>query len=679
MGTYPIINSYQNELGDILNYFNTSSGIYTLQNTPNILLNITASLTNAGDGTSGTGTAYIEVLRNGVRTQLTSIVGFTTTGGSPTTITLSSSYYGLNQDQVYLRATSGISPTTFYTITNAQFLITQSVAPTASVQDPVILEPYITTANYDNSDYNPLINNAVNIRKSIIYQDIDYSQGALVPVNFNLLISGSAQKAEVQDSNYTLARHINPRYNGSKTTSQQINVWSTSDTNTYGKLPTVESNKTYIAYCDTIGGYSPDRMNSSAIVVKYLIDENGTVSIPNTSENSLANIQDTFLTGEKLIINTDSIGSGVNNYRNIIKGGYRIENLLYNQSGSMPGGSFLSTITLTDKNETGGVISDYQALLAPSTFYDIGGPYAEMKMSVIISSGSALPSYITNVPSVPTQHYTITAGMISEGLSITLNAALKITNNNGFQSTCYAQFRNNTTSTYVGVPIGVNTTGFINGLNQSNPLNISYTIPFSELVAGHEYSIMITSGHTQVYYLSTSRIQITQSPTPSSPISTVGLWVSGSSSLFKNLLYTTSSALITYFNTSNTFQQDIPNSGFEPITLPWGLKTGDEFRFEGREDRVWMVANAEIYPAILTFPSYLIVEMDKPLPTSGSVNFDQFSIRRYVDDASVIIFEGLKPGNAAGPYIVSPEFVTLPLKKNIDTFITDLTQKGLLP
>jgi hypothetical protein len=117
------------------------------------------------------------------------------------------------------------------------------------------------------------------------------------------LISGNAQKAEVQDSNYTLARHINPRYNGSRTTSLKLNEWSRGDTNTYGKLPTIESNKTYVAYCDTIGGYPPERMNSSGILIKYLIDENGTISIPNTSENSLANVQDTFLTGERLIIN----------------------------------------------------------------------------------------------------------------------------------------------------------------------------------------------------------------------------------------------------------------------------------------------------------------------------------------------------------------------------------------
>jgi len=672
MGTYPIINSYQNELGDILNYFNTSSGIYTLQNTPNILLNITASLTNAGNGTGGTGTAYIEVLRNGVRTQLTSIVGFTTTGGSPTTITLSSSYYGLNQDQVYLRATSGTSPITFYNITNAQLLITQSIAPTASIQDPIIFEPYITTPNYYNSDNNPLINNAIDIRKSSIYQDVDYSQGALVPVNFNLLISGSAQKAEVQDSNYTLARHINPRYEGSRTTSQLINVWSRSDTNTYGKLPTVESNKTYIAYCDTIEGYSPDRMNSSAIVVKYLIDENGTVSIPNTSENSLANIQDTFLTGERLTIATNSIGSGVSNYRNIIKGGYRIENLLYNQSGSIPGGSFLPNIKLTDNNQAGGVVSDFQALLAPSTSYDIGGPTdVEMKMNIIISSGSGLPPYLTDVPSTPTQRYTITTGMISEGLSITLRAELKITNLNTFTSTVYAQFKKN--STFVGVPIG----GLVAAGSQFNSLNIQITIPIGDLVVGDEYSIYIKSGHSLVYYESPSRVQITQSPAPSATISTTGLWISSSGGIGKNTLYTTSSALVTYFNTSNTSQEDIPNSGFKPITLPWGLKKGDEFRFEGREDRVWMVNNA--YVTSSSSIPIIAVDLNYPITPSGSVNFDQFSIRRYVDDASVIIFEGLKPGNASGSYIVSPEFVTLPLKKNIDTFITDLTQKGLLP
>jgi hypothetical protein len=304
---------------------------------------------------------------------------------------------------------------------SGSLLITQSIAPTGSVQDPVIFEPYITTANYDNSDFNPLINNAVDIRKSSTYQDIDYNQGALVPVNFELLISGSAQKAEVQDSNYTLARHINPRYNGSRTTSLKLNEWSRGDTNTYGKLPTIESNKTYVAYCDTIGGYPPERMNSSGILIKYLIDENGTISIPNTSENSLANVQDTFLTGERLIINDSSIGSGGNNYRNIIRGGQRIEPILHSQVGHDPP-TFTGSITLTDNNTEGGIVSDFQSILGKSTFTQGAiGVWGEAQFNVIIAS---TPN--SNIVNSPNNRLKISSDMISEGISITLKAEIEI-------------------------------------------------------------------------------------------------------------------------------------------------------------------------------------------------------------------------------------------------------------
>jgi hypothetical protein len=75
-------------------------------------------------------------------------------------------------------------------------------------------------------------------------------------------------------------------------------------------------------------------------------------------------------------------------------------------------------------------------------------------------------------------------------------------------------------------------------------------------------------------------------------------------------------------------------------------------------------------------PPILFVLLDKPI--TGSVDLDQFLIRRYVDDPSAIIFEGLKPTTGTSPYLVKPEYVTPSLNKNLDSFITDLTQKGLL-
>jgi hypothetical protein len=356
------IDNYTSVIGNSTGYFDLSLGEYTLGNTPNIPLSITASFNVVQFGGGSAGTCSIAISNN---SDITFIASASFSSGFTGNLTISSSYIFLYGDILVLTTKGGINAS----LTSNSLLITQSIAPTGSVQDPVIFEPYITTANYYNSDFNPLINNAVDIRKSSIYQDIDYSQGALVPVNFDLLISGSATKATVQDSNYTLARHINPRYNGSKTTSQKLNEWSPGDINTYGKLPTIESNKTYVAYCDTIGGYPPERMNSSGIVVKYLIDENGTISIPNTSENSLANVQDTFLTGERLIINTNSIGSGENNYRNIIKGGYRIENILYTQIGHTPA-AWTSSINLINDNIQI-AITDNTSISTMNTFLSI--------------------------------------------------------------------------------------------------------------------------------------------------------------------------------------------------------------------------------------------------------------------------------------------------------------------
>jgi hypothetical protein len=39
------------------------------------------------------------------------------------------------------------------------------------------------------------------------------------------------------------------------------------------------------------------------------------------------------------------------------------------------------------------------------------------------------------------------------------------------------------------------------------------------------------------------------------------------------------------------YQVDIISSSFNPITNPWLLEYGDEFRFEGREDKVFVVEN----------------------------------------------------------------------------------------
>jgi hypothetical protein len=711
IGTYPIISSYQNELGDFLNYFNTSSGVYNLNNTPNIGLSITASLTNPGNGTIGTGNAYIEVLRDGVRTPLSSIIGFTTTGGSPTTVYLSSSYYGLKGDQLYLRATtSGVLPGNNYTITNAQFLITQSITPTASVCDSVIFEPYITTANFYNSDENAIMNNVFEDRISTTFQDVDYSSGVLVPTNFDLIIEGDAQRAAVQDSNYTLLRHTNPRYNGSKSTSQKLNQWTLGDNGTYGKLPTVDSTKVWVAYAETIGGYTPDRMDCSGIIVKYLIDQDGNVAIPNTTENSLSNIQGTFQTGERLIINTNSIGSGENSYRTIFKGGYRIEPILYTQIGHTPP-NWTSSInlynseiiqTITD-NTCVSTLNTYSSInTGQSIFYTehyIGqypgfSPSSSAGWSIIYDPG--------NNRFIDWQ-YNVDNDTIIEGVNLIINAQIGL-----------ARYGSNPTPTTVQINLYKNNGGDIistkfetltPGQKKAVPFYIELT-PDIDFISTDEFyfgvfqidgpeetdgfgtNLQVTSVNPSTYF------NISQNPLPNPsqliPVGTSSIWDYPTSNTYNQqsssqagIIYIPeiTSSLNFYYGLPGIRQQDVSGSGFEDITLDWSIEVGDEFRFEGKENRTYTVKKVftptNQSPERISNTGSLEIHLNSALP-SASINLDHFLIRRYVDDAATIIFEGLKPGNSPGPYIIRPEFVVPALNKDLDSFIVDLTQKGLL-
>ena len=97
-------------------------------------------------------------------------------------------------------------------------------SPPRDSSDEVLLNIQPDVSNFEYSDYNAVFGNATIPQFSTIYQDIDYnSNGGFIPTNFNLIISGTAAKAQIQDSNYTQKGWINGRYNGSKNSSIDFN------------------------------------------------------------------------------------------------------------------------------------------------------------------------------------------------------------------------------------------------------------------------------------------------------------------------------------------------------------------------------------------------------------------------------------------------------------------------
>jgi hypothetical protein len=106
----------------------------------------------------------------------------------------------VNQAQV-----QGILPQTYFYM----FTGLGSNGYSASIEDFTIFESQIS-----NPEYLVIAGDVQDERLNLKYMDIDFSTNPNIAVNSQAILSGSATRAAVQDSNYTSAKQINPRYIG---------------------------------------------------------------------------------------------------------------------------------------------------------------------------------------------------------------------------------------------------------------------------------------------------------------------------------------------------------------------------------------------------------------------------------------------------------------------------------
>jgi hypothetical protein len=183
-------------------------------------------------------------------------------------------------------------------------------------------------------------------------------------------------------------------------------------------------------------------------------------------------------------------------------------------------------------------------------------------------------------------------------------------------------------------------------------------------------------------------MEVTQYPIFTSPFTSSGyntIWGYGNKTTHPYIITSSKQQLIDNYGNPEVIMKSVDGSGFNQIQLPWSIKIGDEFRFEGREDWSYMVKNiyapAESGSGRIFQTGSIEVHFNANLPVSASssvFNLDHFLIRRYVDDAAQNVITGFKPQGSEGPYLIKPEFVVPELNKNIDEVILDLTQKGLI-
>jgi hypothetical protein len=674
---------------DTLNYYSASTPFYVLGDTPNVKLAYTASTTIKFDGGGGDGIISLYYSRNNIPTVLNSQT-YSTVPTSPITIAVSGTFLLIENDKLFINLGSSFLNTGF-TASNIQWSITQSVNPNSLI-NLTVLEPYLLST-FTDSDCDVLMNNADSPEYDINFMKVDYdgNGGLVIPSNQQQILSNTAERAPVKPYNYRLLSQILPRYNGVRTTSLFPNKWTGPDSgfvvdgvsypgdyNTFGKLPVVDLSNIFVAYCDVIEENTPEINGASYAHIKYLIDENGNIRIPNVSENSLPDVQDTFITNENISIYSSAQNAGeVTDLKSIIRGGQRVETVLYNQNGYVSPIAWENTIKLEDNNTISGLVNDYQALLGLTIDYNNpSSGFFEIPFDFIYSSASAA----NNIDiSTPGYRLKVTSGMISDNVGITFKMNAQVYSSGG-PGSAYFELHNFTTGT--SYSLGGSNIGAYATANY--PLNI-YIGP-DLLALNNEWGIRMTTGHTWEILKQSSpginQLQIIQSPAPTTTITpALSIWQSASGfvGLGNNILFTTQSQLVNLYNSPTLFQQQIVGSGFNTSSLGWNLLPGDEFRFEGREDMVYMVERAFISGSLPS--ASLIINLDRPLASSsigGTFNVNHFMIRRYINDPSSILFSGTKPFNSIAPYIIKPQYVTNLLNKNIDKYVIDLTGKGII-
>ena len=145
-----------------------------------------------------------------------------------------------------------------------------------------IIEPNFTSKFFDE-DCDVLQNNATQGIPNNLLQKVDYSTDAMNPVNFEALISGTAETVDIPQSHFEISSILNPTYNKSIVQSDDVNLFKyyripkltdfgdPINAGNIGQTPSVSSLDTTIYEFEWGGGTSPLILGYGAVKMGRLL------------------------------------------------------------------------------------------------------------------------------------------------------------------------------------------------------------------------------------------------------------------------------------------------------------------------------------------------------------------------------------------------------------------------
>jgi hypothetical protein len=516
----------------------------------------------------------------------------------------------------------------------------------------IVLDPFLNDSfDFNNSPFNPIINNALTSRFNDEFFDVDFSSNAITAVNRLNIISasrgtGSATPSTVPASNYTTARITRPRYNGSKNTSPGVNIISGS------QLPSVEQLTSYFIYTPGgLGNTLAERSGSGNYKVGYIIDELGnTISADPSSSNYLPSFIDAFAAGTTVVLSpTTNQTVDITEYT-VYKPAVVSEILLYNDTGSL-GNNFLVS----------GTYNPIYFTVTPGAYTNPFRTDIRTLSPQVVSTGNTVTMSFANVVidqalgwNLTSNSYYVSESQIYRAL---VTSSFVIDNSIGGGSVITNLMNNGTIlDTFSFTSTGIVTVGLTSTLYPRE--GDRYWVRINNSV-GSNITINPTFNPDGQF----SILPITSSITASGTDFTTGTTVSS---------VLTSSVPLGGAYGGGFSQVGFANSGFDNPS-PLTIQLYDEIRFEGNESKVSLIVSASTNNSS-TSPRFF-VHLSEPIDTSA-IDINYFAFRRWSFSVDNLILNS--PGTVMGAGLILPKYPSPTLIQNLPSIVENLTNKGII-
>jgi hypothetical protein len=202
----------------------------------------------------------------------------------------------------------------------------------------------------ENLDYLVIENDIQVSRPSSKYLDVDFTDNYITAVNEQAILSGSATKATVPDSNYTSLKSANPRYFGCEN----------DEIDEYAK---------YFAYFDWIGGSNPQYPGGGNIHIINLVDVEGNVITLTPENKNLFNVEQIFKPGDPVYayqVNNTSVTPFPLPELNIVRGGGFLDTIVFKSGSASQNGYATNFSTFSPNYSTASFVEPLVGILTDS-------------------------------------------------------------------------------------------------------------------------------------------------------------------------------------------------------------------------------------------------------------------------------------------------------------------------